>query len=282
MTTIAFSTSSFSPAKAALYAHWKIYAIEAVLLGSFMVSACAFTVLLEYPGSPVAQNMPSPFARRMLIGIALALTATTLIYSNWGKQSGAHMNPAITACFLRLGQMAPWDAVFYIIAQFIGGILGVVLCRVLAKPLIIHPSVNYVVTLPGPYGVVAAWFAEFGMALALMATILGVNRFPGLIKRAGFFAGGLIALYVTFEAPVSGASINSARTLGSARVAELFTGIWIYFTAPVAGMLTAVEIHRFLSRQPHRLCCKLTHSRKIPCLIRCNCLADAGIEHDDG
>src|ERR1700729_2533213 len=133
MTVFAFKTSSFSQARAVLYAHWIIYVIEAVLLGSFMVAACACTILLEYPGSPVSKSIPSPFVRRMFIGIALGLTATILIYSNWGKRSGAHMNPAFTVCFLRLGKIAPWDAVFYIVAQFIGGILGVELCRVIAK-----------------------------------------------------------------------------------------------------------------------------------------------------
>ena len=85
-----------------------------------MVSACVFTVLLEYPGSPVYQAIADPFLRRALIGLAMAATAITIVYSGWGKQSGAHFNPAVTLAFLRLKKIAPWDAAFYIVAQFAG------------------------------------------------------------------------------------------------------------------------------------------------------------------
>jgi aquaporin Z len=190
------------------------------------------------------------------------------------------MNPAVTLCFLRLGKIEPIDAAFYVLAQFIGGAAGVAICRFAAGSFITHPSVNHVVTIPGPYGVATAWLAEFAISFLLMATILGLNRYPSLAKRTGFFAGGLVAIYITFEAPVSGMSINPARTLGSAVVAHLFTGIWIYFTAPIAGMLLAVELHRFFAGHK-RICGKLSHCHKTPCIFRCNCLDAPGIEPVD-
>ncbi len=65
----------------ALSQHWPEYLMEGAELGIFMVSACVFTVLLEYPGSPVYQAISDPFLRRALIGLAMAATAITIVYS---------------------------------------------------------------------------------------------------------------------------------------------------------------------------------------------------------
>jgi aquaporin Z len=91
----------------ALRQHWPEYLIEGWALGMFMVSAAIFTALLEYPGSPVHQLIPNGAIRRGFIGLAMGLTAVALIYSPWGRQSGAHMNPATTLTFLWLGKAAP-------------------------------------------------------------------------------------------------------------------------------------------------------------------------------
>jgi aquaporin Z len=113
--------------KQALRAHWPEYLMEAVGLMLFMISAGSFGTLLEYPESPVHQAIAAPFVRRSLMGLAMGLTAIALIYSPWGKQSGAHLNPATTLTFWRLGKVARWDACFYILAQFVGGLMGVLI-----------------------------------------------------------------------------------------------------------------------------------------------------------
>ena len=99
--------------------------MEAFGLGLFMVSACGFGAVLEYPGSAVHQILPSALFRRVLMGAAMGLTNVLNIYSPWGKQSGAHLNPATTLTFLRLGKVAPRDACGYVVAQFLGGVFGV-------------------------------------------------------------------------------------------------------------------------------------------------------------
>src|SRR5206468_4841929 len=135
----------------------------------------------------------------------------------------------------------------------------------------------YVVTIPGHRGVAAAWMGEFGISFFMMTVVLALNGRATIAKRTGYVAGLLVALYITFEAPLSGMSINPARTLGSALHAGVFTGLWIYFTAPVLGMLSAVELHALLGRPKHSLCGKLSHCHKHPCVIRCNCHAHASI-----
>src|SRR6266568_7059461 len=106
------------PLRAALTNHWPEYLMEAAGLGIFMLSACAFAVLLEHPMSPVNEMIENPFVRRILMGIAMGLTAIGIVYSPWGRRSGAHLNPSLTLSFLALGKIAPWDAFFYIASQF--------------------------------------------------------------------------------------------------------------------------------------------------------------------
>src|ERR1700756_1175643 len=97
----------------ALQLHWPEYVMEAAELGFFMVSACLFGALYENPSSVVRQAIASPLLRRILMGLSMGLTAIAIIYSPWGKQSGAHINPSVTLTFLRLGKIKRWDALFY-------------------------------------------------------------------------------------------------------------------------------------------------------------------------
>ena len=101
----------------ALYSHWPEYLMEAAGLGLLMLSAGAFGTLLGFPKSPVHQALPSPFARQALMGLAMGLTFIAIVYSPWGKQSGAHLNPVVSLVFWRLGKVRFVDAVFYSIAQ---------------------------------------------------------------------------------------------------------------------------------------------------------------------
>jgi aquaporin Z len=251
----------------ALREHWPEYLIEGCLLGIFMISAATFTALLEYPASLLVQALPDPFLRRMLTGIAMGATAIALIFSPWGKRSGAHMNPAVTLTFLRLGKVRPWDAAFYVAAQFLGAVLGLVLFSLAARDLLAHPTVHYVATLPGKSGAGAAFIAEFGIAFLLMSVVLLVSNTPRLARWTGVFAGCLVATYITFEAPLSGMSMNPARSFGSALVGALWIGLWIYFTAPVLAMLLAATIYRASGRAVY--CAKLHHHNDARCIFRC-------------
>jgi aquaporin Z len=251
----------------ALLKHWPEYLIEAALLGLFMVSAALFTALLEYPGSSIHQLIPNGDIRRALIGLAMGLTAIALIYSPWGRQSGAHMNPATTLTFLRLGKIMPWDAAFYITAQFVGGVCGVLFSKLLLGQILAHRSVSYVVTVPGPAGVGVAFMAETAIACGMMLMVLYATNTPRLARYTGLFAGIMVALYITFEAPLSGMSINPARTVASAVPSGIWTQGWIYFAAPVLGMFAAVEIYRATRGLTRIGCAKLLHSNTHRCIF---------------
>jgi aquaporin Z len=240
--------------------------MEAWALGMFMISAGLFATLLESPGSPVHQAIPDPAIRLALMGLAMGLTAVAIIYSPWGQTSGAHMNPAVTLTFLRLGKVAPWDALFYIIAQFVGGALGIALTALLLGELFTGPQVAFVVTMPGQAGLGVAFVTEFFMSLLLMLTILWVSNTPKTERLTGLAAGLLVATFITLAAPISGMSINPARTFASAVNSAQWASIWIYFTAPIMGMLAAVDIYRKLRPDHKVICAKLDHPDHRRCI----------------
>jgi aquaporin Z len=247
--------------------HWPEYGMEAALLGLFMVSACGFVVLLEHPESPVRLAIADPTVRRALMGLAMGSTAVGLIYSPWGRQSGAHFNPATTLTFLHLGKVTPRDAAAYIAAQFAGGMAGVLVASLAFGELLADRATNFAATLPGRHGVAAAFAAEVLITFVLMSVILRVSNHPARARLTGVCAGALVALYITVEAPISGMSMNPARTLGSALFARDWTALWLYFFAPPLGMLLAAEVYLRRRGSGAVFCAKLHHDNARRCIF---------------
>jgi len=180
------------------------------------------------------------------------------------------MNPAVTLTFLALGKIERWDATFYVAAQFVGGTVGVMVADLLIGFPLSHSAVNHVVTRPGAGGVGIAFWAEILISLLLMSAILLVSNTRGAARFTGLFAGALVAAYITIEAPLSGMSMNPARTFGSAFSAREYTALWVYFTAPLLGMLVAGFFYR-AGRGAHAVfCAKLHHDNNQRCIFRCN------------
>ncbi len=254
----------------ALAHHWPEYLIEAAALGFFMMAACTFAVLLEHPSSPLRQVVPNMFVRQALTGLAMGLTLVAIVFSPWGKRSGAHMNPSMTLTFFFLGKIERWDAIFYGLAQFAGGIAGVVIASTLLPGKVADPHVNYVVTAPGHGGPRVAFLAEVAISFGMMLTVLIVSNTKRVARFTGLFAACLVAVYITFEAPLSGMSMNPARTFGSAFSAGDWRSLWVYFTAPTLGMALAAAHYRAW-RGPHAVfCAKLHHHNNKRCIFRCN------------
>jgi aquaporin Z len=257
---------AFSTARGALARHWPEYLIEGWALGLFMISAATVTLLVELPQSPLRQTVSDPLARRALIGFAMGLTAIALIYSGWGRRSGAHMNPAVTLAYWSLGRVTGADATFYAIAQFVGGALGLGLVAALAGQALAQPQINFVATQPGPTGVGAAFFAEVVISAVLMSVVLRVAAHPRTAPWTGLCAGLLVMVYITVEAPLSGMSMNPARSFASALSGQVWGDLWIYFVAPPLGMVFAAQLFRHTSLAG-RGCAKLMHAADRDCLF---------------
>jgi aquaporin Z len=253
-------------AASALRRHWPEYLIEGWALGTFMVSAAVCAALLDYPGSPLHAAIDSAGLRRALAGAAMGLTAIALIYSPWGQRSGAHMNPAVTLTFWRLGKMTRHDALFYIVAQCLGGAMGVFLASALLGAAFVSPPVRYAVTVPGAHGVTGALAGELAISALLMWTVLRVSSSPRYARYTGLCAGLLVALFITFEGPLSGMSMNPARTLASALPAHTWTAFWIYVTAPVIAMQAAATLYLQRRGAEAVACAKLLHPLAQRCI----------------
>jgi len=261
--------------------HWREAAIDGALLGLFMVSAGVFGTLLYAPGSPATRALPGG-ARDLLMGLAMGLTALAIFYSRLGQRSGAHLNPAVTLAFLRLGKVEPRDAAAYLVAQPLGGLLGVLLVRAAFGAAFTAPPVRSVVTVPGRWGLGAAFAAELGMTFVLFSVVLRLANDRRLMRWTGAAAAALVGLFIALEAPVSGMSLNPARTLASAWPAGVWTGFPIYLVAPTLGMLAAAELFRRQRGLAAVLCAKLHHTDRHDCIFRCGFCrhrgADPGIE----
>src|SRR5262249_5029532 len=127
--------------------------------------------------------------------------------------------------------------------------------------------VNYVVTCPGMAGIVAAFCAEGVIAFILMSGILRVSKHARLHKFTGFWAGGLVASFISFEAPLSGVGINPARRFSSAVCAQHWTALWVYFTAPLIGMFFAAEVYVRSRGSGDIACAKLHHDNDKRCIF---------------
>jgi aquaporin Z len=260
-------------AAASLRYHWPEYLMEAGLLGGFMVSACLFAVLYGFPQSPVQHAIPSRFLRSLLAGLSMGSTAIAIFYSPWAKQSGAHINPAVTLTFFCLKKIRLWDALFYMVSQFAGAALGVFLVAHFLMREISYPAVRYAVTTPGPRGPWVAFAAEYILAAGMMSTVLYFSNHPRLAPYTGLFAGILVATYITLEAPLSGMSMNPARSFGSAFPSGIWDHFWIYLTAPLLGMLTASQLYLWRKGRQAVKCCKLHHDNNKRCIF---CGANGG------
>lgn len=241
--------------------------MEAFGLGMFMFVACAATALLEHPSSALHQSIESAFARRVIMGAAMGLTAFVLITSPWGQRSGAHLNPSVTLTFWALGKVRGVDAVFYVLAQFAGALAGTGLARFAIGMPLDHVAVRYAATTPSMSGEANAFAGEAIISFLLMTTVLGLSNSRTWFRSTPLAVALLAAFFAIVEAPVSGMSMNPARTLASAVPSGIWQSIWIYFIAPPLGMLTAAAFHHFRG-EVH--CAKLHHANTCRCIFRCD------------
>jgi aquaporin Z len=227
--------------------------MEGAGLMAFMLGAGILTTLFLYPGSAVHQAVPSNILRHAGIGACMGIV-TFGIVSAIGMKSGAHINPAVTWSFYRQGKISGWDAVFYTIFQLIGAIIAPLLLLTAIGEPFTHEKVNFATTQPGDgVAVATAFAAEFVISFILMLAVLIALNSKRLEKLVPALIAVLIALYIAVVAPISGMSLNPARTFGSALTANQYDGLWLYFVAPMLAMLLATQLYRLMRARGHRL-----------------------------
>lgn len=250
------------------------YAIEAASTAIVLAAAGLYTVAVQYHASPLHAALPDPAMRRAAVGLLMGATVAAIAYSPWGRRSGAHLNPAITLTFLRLGKVASSDAAAYIAAQFGGALLGVGAVALVLHPALADPAVRWYVTVPGTAGTAVAFFAEIAVTAVLMTIVLRSMGSPRWRSYTGVLAGVVVASAIAFESPLSGTGLNPARSMATAAFSGIWTAWWVYLFAPPIGMLAAAEVFaRFAPRAVP--CAKLVHDRGRPCQFL-NCAVSGG------
>lgn len=208
---------------------WRRLLAEA--LGTFLLTLVA-------AGSKTISAATGHAISQPAADVAPGLLVMSLIYTI-GDVSGAHLNPVVTLAFA-IRDDFPWKRVpGYVASQFVGAIVAALLLRLL------FGDVGHLgATLPAPgLSPIVAVAMEAVLTCLLVTVILGTAHDTRLVgHNAALAVGGTIALAALFSSPVSGASMNPARSLAPALVGGDMGSVWIYFVGPLVGALLATLI----------------------------------------
>src|SRR6204780_717897 len=201
------------------------------LLGTF------FLVLVAAGGGMMGHAFPNTISRTAAV-VAPALMVMAIILF-MGKISGAHLNPAVSIAFALRRDFPWWRVPGYIVVQLAGATLAALFLR-----SVINVSAMYGSNYPAHgYSNMAAFWMELILTTGLVSVILGTASGAQNVGIIGAFAvGAYIALAGLWGSPISGASMNPARTFGPDLVSRTFTSYWVYIAGPIAGAALAVVI----------------------------------------
>jgi aquaporin Z len=299
----AFIESELASVIECLRFHWPEYLMEAAEVALYLFLTCVFASLLLSPASPVRHFVRSTVELRALMGIAVGATVVAIVMSPWGKQSGGHFNPALTLVFYRLGKMrlrmrssmplrnSQVRLAASALLELVSNINDFGSCaslkpdfkaptRIAGVPRSIfetrsryllplgRPAIRYAVTAPGIRGNAVAFIGEVTISFVLMSTILVSSNHESLTRYTPYLVGLLYAIFITLEAPLSGMSMNPARSFGPALHVNYWHAIWLYFTTPTLGMLIAAEVFLRAGNGVHPFCAKLHHANNKRCIFR--------------
>jgi len=235
----------------------------AIMMG---IGVTAITLMWS-DGTVMAHLIPSEPLRRLVTGLIFAGGATLVVMSPLGQRSGGHINPAVTLAFWWKKRISSADAVAYVIAQFLGALFGVFVVAYLGGAAV--RSVHLGLTAPGTeYGVAIAFLAEIAITAALVFLILFCVDNPRIAPRTPYLAGALVAILVCVEAPISGTSLNPARSFAPALLTGTAQDQWLYLIAPLIGSLIAVIFAGLVFKSSKRTgCAKLFHTERYRCIF---------------
>lgn len=218
---------------------------------TILVSAGVSVVIVMFGrGSPAVALLPNEGARRLVTGFLFGLVGALVTVSPLGRVSGAHINPAVSIAFLAEGKLAPRDALGYVVAQLLGGLVSIPLLAAWGD---FGRSVHYGATIPRAGE--APWLPLLGevcVTYALVTLIFVMASHRRTRHFTPWSIAPLFAVMVWLEAPLSGTSANPARSLGPAVLAGSLSSLWIYLLGPTTGALLAVAFLRLGMVGVHR------------------------------
>ena len=248
--------------------HWSEYAAE--LLGTaILVFVGLSAVVFNFAqGLPMEQLIPDKSIRLLLTGLMFSGTGSLVAISPLGKLSGGHVNPAVSLAFWLQGKMHHHDIGGYIIAQFLGAMSGAVLLVFVWGKY--AANVNNGMALPGTgYPLWYVFLAEVTMTAILVLAIFIFVSSRRLMRWTPLMTWLLVATMVWLESPISGTSLNPARSIGPALVSWFWQHQWLYCIAPPFGAILAVGVFRLVSLGDSEiLTAKLFHVSHYRCIFK--------------
>ena len=205
----------------------RIYLAECI--GSFAVVFCG-------TGAIIINDQTNGQVTHVGIAMTFGLIVLAMIYT-FGSLSGAHLNPAVTIGFLISGRFKLQFLLPYVVFQILGALLASLLLQILFPE-----NINLGATIPSG-SMMQSFILELILSLLLMLVIINVShgsKEKGLM--AGIAVGATVGLEALFAGPISGASMNPARSLAPALVSGNLSQLWIYLIAPVLGAILAAVI----------------------------------------
>ena len=221
---------------------WKLFLAEAIGTALLLFFGLSIVIFNWGEGSVVANLIPSEPLRRFVTGFLFGTVGCLVTISPVGKYSGAHINPAVTLAFWLRGKIKFDTMIGYILSQLIGGVIGCIPLLLWGKQ---GESTGYGITLPGDAGVRPAFIGE---VIATACLIIYLYIFIGRKSLRNYTPYGIPLLYailVWLEAPFSGCSTNPARSFAPAVIAGNFADHWLYWIAPMIGVIMVTLFFRW-------------------------------------
>lgn len=226
---------------------WRLYVSELLGTALLLTGGLSVVIFMFGAGSPMERILPSVVVRQAITGFLFGCTGASIALSSIGKESGAHINPAVTLGFWLFRKLDARTAMGYVCAQLVGAVLG-------SLPLLawgsMGRSVGFGATVPGAgYTTRAVLLGEAVTTFALIAGLCVFIGFRHLRRFTPAMMPFLYGLMVPLESSVSGTSTNPARTFGPALLSGRWEGWWIYWLGPLIGTLLAVVVCSSLARR---------------------------------
>lgn len=216
----------------------KLFLAEMTGTGLLLLIGLSSVILMFGNGNPFEVIVPSLTMRRMLNGFFFGSVGATIALSPIGKVSGAHVNPIVTMGFWLMGKLRGRTAIGYVIAQFVGAVLGSIPLLLWGR---LGQSISYGVTIPGKgYSNLQAILGEVATTFCLVSALCIFLGFHRLRRYTPAMIPCLFAIMVPLEAGISGISVNPARSFGPSVISGVWAGWWIYWVGPLIGGLLAI------------------------------------------
>jgi MIP family channel proteins len=199
-----------------------------------------FFLVLIGPGAAMVNTYSGGALGVTGVALAFAFVVIAMVFA-LGHLSGAHINPAVTLAFWSVRRFPTPEVVPYILAQCGGAVAASFVLRSALGPIGELGATLPRVTVGSAFAL--EWLLSFGLMFVIMAVATDERVADGFAALAVGLTVGFCAL---MAGPITGASMNPARSLGPAIIGELWRAHWIYWLAPVTGMMAAARVYEFL------------------------------------